>query len=1355
MYRLFKLKRLYQLNPKVTPPYTIEPAKQSCSVCSHNFALKPRNDVQFMQNSVSVRFQSTNIHTAIQNSAKTKKKKSRRSKKKYAELVEVTDGASNQTKASVSKLKAKHLSLLVKQPSINLGQLYNLKNVKEQSVVSPEMDTSHQTQDNIKPVVMSESVSSERAYSLRELDSESNAKVSEVEYLDVLNYEHKCPDTLDRSIDDLEFKSNMEDLGTAVLELNDLVDDPICHSQEIEDELDESAVDAISAEEEHDEPAVETMASIVPVPEVSQAKSNEKKSKNATFKMNFKKGMRDQMAKVKLTDLEKAAKEECLYRNLYAYLEACVSCGLLNRALFSLLFYHSRSRYSKYTSPANEIQLFNILLHGFARKGSLNKVKEIHGILQKERLPLSAQSFAALFECIGRLPADNAATDQLLKEYVEEMAQKGLTFNDVIQKSVFVSDQREVVVDVIRRMEPNFEPDSVLPDLCYACNLLHELNSENRSGKGRACNSPAEGLMTKADLQQLIKEQLQAELNSYVKVKTIENRTEPNETILYYRKKLQETQDNWKKIICEAYHRDLRVLRVQQHYRIFRHINLYPFLKVLDPEDYFEIILQEIRKLAEGSETFSPTTNQLYRELGNQVRMRYEIKFKTNSGILKKVEHLYKEYCDWYLAPENSEQIRNTRQKWQQLEHENPEGPSVNMEEKSWPPAVLSGVGKFMYNIIMRDIKIDVNIAKGNSKTEHLLPAFYTLFRTQGRLLKEEVKPHPILARLFRGAAQEDLVFEVAAVPMLCPPLPWTSVATGGYLLARTDLIRLHHQAAQQRHLLKKTPVQQLYPSLDSLNQLGSVPWIVNESVLDVVIEVFNSGGSQRLDIPEPPSSCPAPSAVTPEMTKAERFQAFRKRMALRRRKAEMYSLWCDTLYRLSLANHFRKRIFWLPHNMDFRGRVYPCPPHLNHLGSDMARSLLCFAKGEPLRPNGFDWLKIHVVNLTGLKKRDPVDERLQLAEELLPEIMDSAEKPLNGRMWWAQSEEPWQTLACCMEIAKAMKSGDPENYVCHFPVHQDGSCNGLQHYAALGRDKAGAESVNLKPAAHPQDVYSCVAALVERERIKDAEAGLKIAQVLEGYISRKVIKQTVMTTVYGVTRFGARLQIARQLKDIENFPKDYVWQGSTYLVGKTFESLQEMFTSTKEIQDWFTECARLISHVCGQNVEWVTPLGLPIVQPYSRPNKKLEVQSNVMKIKEHYALDMFERPNVMKQKNAFPPNFIHSLDSSHMMLTSLFCEREGITFVSVHDCFWTHPSSVDVMNKVCRNQFVSLHSQPILEDLSEFLVRKYSYAEREFTNDGSVGDTTKRRLNKILRRLPSKGDFQLDSVLESVYFFS
>lgn len=65
------------------------------------------------------------------------------------------------------------------------------------------------------------------------------------------------------------------------------------------------------------------------------------------------------------------------------------------------------------------------------------------------------------------------------------------------------------------------------------------------------------------------------------------------------------------------------------------------------------------------------------------------------------------------------------------------------------------------------------------------------------------------------------------------------------------------------------------------------------------------------------------------------------------------------------------------------------------------------------------------------------------------------------------------------MEIKAVLESGNPENYVCHLPIHQDGSCNGLQHYAALGRDRAGAEGVNLCPSDVPQDVYNCVVNLV------------------------------------------------------------------------------------------------------------------------------------------------------------------------------------------------------------------------------------------------------------------------------------
>lgn len=80
---------------------------------------------------------------------------------------------------------------------------------------------------------------------------------------------------------------------------------------------------------------------------------------------------------------------------------------------------------------------------------------------------------------------------------------------------------------------------------------------------------------------------------------------------------------------------------------------------------------------------------------------------------------------------------------------------------------------------------------------------------------------------------------------------------------------------------------------------------------------------------------------------------------------------------------------------MDFRGRVYPVPPHLNHLSSDLGRSLLLFANGKPLGPHGLDWLKLHVINLTNLKRTSSLKERLEYANENIENILDSASNPL------------------------------------------------------------------------------------------------------------------------------------------------------------------------------------------------------------------------------------------------------------------------------------------------------------------------------------------------------------------------
>ena len=48
----------------------------------------------------------------------------------------------------------------------------------------------------------------------------------------------------------------------------------------------------------------------------------------------------------------------------------------------------------------------------------------------------------------------------------------------------------------------------------------------------------------------------------------------------------------------------------------------------------------------------------------------------------------------------------------------------------------------------------------------------------------------------------------------------------------------------------------------------------------------------------------------------------------------------------------------------------------------------MLFAKGKPLGKKGFEWLKTHCINLTELKKKSPVAERLAYADEVMEDIL-------------------------------------------------------------------------------------------------------------------------------------------------------------------------------------------------------------------------------------------------------------------------------------------------------------------------------------------------------------------------------
>ncbi|KAA0190860.1 DNA-directed RNA polymerase [Fasciolopsis buskii] len=142
--------------------------------------------------------------------------------------------------------------------------------------------------------------------------------------------------------------------------------------------------------------------------------------------------------------------------------------------------------------------------------------------------------------------------------------------------------------------------------------------------------------------------------------------------------------------------------------------------------------------------------------------------------------------------------------------------------------------------------------------------------------------------------------------------------------------------------------------------------------------------------------------------------------------------------------------------------------------------------------------------------------------------------------------------------------------------------------------------------------------------------------------------------------------------------------------------------------------------------------MGLPVTQPYmclhgsAIHSNNEDEHPEIPTLSSQMSLPLNERgftqsvsqqdipvPNPIKQKNAFPPNFIHSLDSCHMMLTALHCLKAGITFASVHDCFWTHAATVDVMNQICREEFIALHSVPILQNFADYLRLRFGYSQR------------------------------------------
>ncbi|KAJ2673730.1 DNA-directed RNA polymerase [Coemansia sp. RSA 1085] len=741
-------------------------------------------------------------------------------------------------------------------------------------------------------------------------------------------------------------------------------------------------------------------------------------------------------------------------------------------------------------------------------------------------------------------------------------------------------------------------------------------------------------------------------------------------------------------------------------------------------------------------------------------------------------------------------------------------------------------IGSLLVSMLIESARLPEKYIESGIEKERMVPAFkHDLIFAKGRRHGVVIAHSNLIEMLTNNFSTE--VVNSRHLPMLVPPRPWLTYNSGGYLTDDEPCMRTKHDPEQMRLLRTASNEDRLSTMLAGLDALGMTKWAINRQVFESVRKVWNSG-CELAEIPAKSYDAPEPTKPADyDTNKAAQAKYWMEMREWRNGRANQHSQRCDCNYKIEIAQAFLDHPMYFPHNMDFRGRAYPIPPHFNHLGNDMCRGLLVFHEGRPLTEKGLYWLKIHLANLFGKDKLSH-NERIQFVEDNLEGIAASADNPVpdsllssnhsGDRPLWLSAESPWQALAACIELTAAMRSPNPAEFVSHLHIHQDGTCNGLQHYAAMGRDRKGAEGVNLAMSDRPQDVYSGILRVAERLVNEDAKRGVEEALLLQNRLTRKIVKQTVMTNVYGVTLIGAKEQISARLREVKDENGQHVFDITKvhalglYMARKIFASLGEMFTQAQEIQNWLNESARRISSSMSRTalaeavkmaastkssaaamrhavkdasqgatemdhdqeteihpdcepglrkrkqleklaekpmtpVAWTTPLGLTVVQPYRKlASRRIITNLQTINIRD---LNMPSQVNSQKQKTAFPPNFVHSLDASHMVMSAIECKIAGLVFSSVHDSYWTHACDVDKMNSILREQFVKLHKTPIMENLKAEFEQRYKdhmlpmvvweYATSfSFNRDGTL-KSEKRRLAKSARE---KRDKQIESDL-------
>ncbi|NDF98400.1 MAG: hypothetical protein EB101_05655 [Chitinophagia bacterium] len=578
-------------------------------------------------------------------------------------------------------------------------------------------------------------------------------------------------------------------------------------------------------------------------------------------------------------------------------------------------------------------------------------------------------------------------------------------------------------------------------------------------------------------------------------------------------------------------------------------------------------------------------------------------------------------------------------------------------------------------------------------------------------------------------------------MPMVEKPVDWKDAVPygGGYgdgvFSVRPSLVK-----TASRLQIKSLEGYSMPVVYEAVNKLQNTKWRVNQKVLEVVEQYWNTGSTANGVLPSsdllPIPAKPADIGTNQEARKNWKREAAKVYEANAKSKSKRL----QTSRTLAVARKLAGcPEIYFPYQIDFRGRVYALPYFLTPQGTDLARGLLTFKDGKALGKSGLVYLKLHGANCFGLDKAS-LEDRIAWVDAHQEQIKSVGQDPFSAAQFWTQADEPWQFLAWCFEYSTALRVG--VSFVSSLPISLDASNNGLQILSLLMRDPEGAEATNCIPTPHPRDIYADVATKVLR-KLEQRDDSVAKAWLKFG-VTRKTTKRPVMILPYGGTYQACRIYIEEWLMDEvfkRPFPSDIgIFKASLYLTPIVWESIKETVGKAQECMGWLQQMAR-VCYKSKTTLKWVTPSGFPVVQEYPKTFTKLVKSSLAGQVRYHrLAVDKITL-SLRRQVNGVSPNFVHSLDSAclHQTVVDL---KDVENFAMIHDSFGVVAADAENMAITLRRVYAKIFQKNVLKEFREKI-------------NNNIEGAKQKRSSCVLPPLPNLGTLDVAKLELSNYFFS